>query len=177
MTSSDASGQGGSKARCGRPQQSFRGDAQHRAIVPMLTDDSLGVIPGRPNGGGCLPINSTKINGSLIRSSGCHSQNLTLSASGHNQPCYSLRRHGRSTSVSGLPGRRSARPGRANSRLRHGSKRHCYPMTSAARVSSASGTVRGQDWVMDGYSRMSELSRDEVDRTRPSLMAVGLSHP
>src|SRR5258708_5095697 len=48
----------------------------------MLKDDSLGVIPGRPNGGGCLPINSTKINGSLIRSSGCHSQNLTLSASG-----------------------------------------------------------------------------------------------
>jgi hypothetical protein len=36
-----------------------------------------------------------------------------MTVQGQNEPCHSLRRHGRSTSVSGPAGQRSARPGRA----------------------------------------------------------------
>ena len=158
MTSSDASGRGGSKARCGRPQQSFRGDAQHRAIVPMLTDDSLGVIPGRPNGGGCLPINSTKINGSLIRSSGCHSQNLTLSASGQTRPprlppwrahtrrVFPSKRTHRATG-SGRPWARSRHPlGRLPTK--HGPRPSCgaYAMKTILAASAQSqGSIQGHE--------------------------------
>jgi len=61
---------------------------------------------------------------------------VTTSATGQNEPCDSLRRHGRSTSESGRGGR-AALPSRARSRS--GQR---YSITLSAVASRAGGTVR-----------------------------------